>query len=173
MLNSRLLYASLLLIAEVFGGSQSMTGQSAAIAGRPASMRDLAFMSGRWEGEMEGAHMDEEWSAPVGDSMMGMFRTVKNNEPTFYEFMVVERTEGAPILKLKHFNAGLMGWEEKDKAFEFPLVNLEKNRAVFERTDKDTRLSYERTSPTSLRVILEQTANGKKTTEEFRFTRLR
>ena len=72
-------------------------------------------------------------------------------------------------MELKHFNPGLIGWEEKDQVYSYPLVKIQKNEAVFERPDKLTRLTYRRTSTDSLYVLLEQIKGGKKNTEELTF----
>lgn len=50
---------------------------------RTATLRDVAFIAGNWRGEMEGGVAEEDWKAPLGDNMMGMFRYVKDGKATF------------------------------------------------------------------------------------------
>jgi hypothetical protein len=46
-------------------------------AARPkAKIADLAWIQGRWVGEGLGGTVEEIWSPPIGDSMLGMFRLV-------------------------------------------------------------------------------------------------
>ncbi len=135
-------------------------------AARRAKVADLGFMAGDWAGEQEGEQLEEIWSRPLQDNMACMFRAIKDGKPTFYEFMVIEASAHGPVMKLKHFHAGLIGWEEKDFTWKYPLVKLSANETVFERADKKTRLIYRRQSPESLLAVLEREGKPR---EEFRY----
>ena len=137
------------------------------------SLSQLEFISGRWAGELNGGKTDEHWSAPSGDNMMGVFRYVKNGKAVFFEMMLIEMTSNGPVLRLKHFNPGLIGWEEKDQAYSYPLMEFNRNRAVFERPDKQTRLIFNRTSEQTMTVTLEQVKDGKPTSEDFKYQLVR
>ena len=151
----------------------------AAVNGKPASsqsgspekatLADLAFIAGQWRGELQGGVTEENWSPPEGDAMMGMFRYVKGGKAVFYEMLLIEMTSTGPVLRLKHFHPGLKGWEEKDEAFSYPLIDLRKDRAVFERPDKSTRLVFQRTSDATMAIWLEQTMDGKSSSQEFKY----
>jgi Domain of unknown function (DUF6265) len=125
-----------------------------------ATLADLAFIAGHGVGELQGGVIEEIWSAPRGDSMMGMFAFTKDGRARFYEFLLIEQTASGPILRLKHFNPGLAGWEEKAEVFSYPLVSLSARRAVFERPDKDTRLTFDATEAGALAVTLDQKQKG-------------
>jgi hypothetical protein len=56
--------------------------------------------------------------------MMGMYRLVRDGKPVFYELLTVVGENGTLILRLKHFNPDLTGWEEKGETVDFPLVAL-------------------------------------------------
>lgn len=133
------------------------------------TLADLAFIVGQWRGELQGGITEENWSSAAGGSMMGVFRYVKNGKAVFYELLLIEMTSTGPVLRLKHFHPGLKGWEEKDEVYSYPLVELRKERAVFERPDKNTRLIFQRTSDATMSVWLEQTKDGKPSTEEFKY----
>jgi len=90
--------------------------------GPAAQVEDMAWLAGHWMGEALGGTAEEIWSAPRGDAMMGMFRLVKDGETVFYELMTILAEDGSLVLRLKHFNADLTGWEEKDDTVDFPLV---------------------------------------------------
>nr|MCU0357549.1 DUF6265 family protein [Cyclobacteriaceae bacterium] len=55
----------------------------------------------------------------------------------------------------------------KDKPYEYPIVKLEKNKAVFEAPDQKTRLIYERVNASQLRAVLEREKNGSLEVDEF------
>lgn len=133
-------------------------------------VQDLAFISGHWQGGVAGGMFDEEWSAPSADSMMGMFRYMEDGSVKFYEFMVVEATASGPVLRLRHFDPGLTAWEEKDAALKLPVSSSTENQVVFSSADNSVRLTYRRSSPQTLTVILEHNAGGHKGRQEFDYS---
>jgi len=135
------------------------------------SINDLSFMAGRWTTTTEWGDMEENWSKPMGNSMMCSYRCVKDGKVIFYEFIVIEQLESGPVMKLRHFNPGNIAWEEKDKPYEYPLMFLEPDRARFERPDKKTALTFERTSADKMLVVLErQDKDGKWIQDEFHYS---
>ncbi|MCB0569083.1 MAG: hypothetical protein KDC66_04945 [Phaeodactylibacter sp.] len=98
----------------------------------PASIETLAWLSGRWMGEGFGGALEENWNPPLGGAMVATFRMVEDGQPQFYEICVIEPEGNTLVYKVKHFNPGLKGWEEKDGAVTFPLVRLERNAAYFQ-----------------------------------------
>lgn len=133
----------------------------------PGALQDLAFLAGCWKTTHWGGEMDECWSAPLGDNMQCMFRFLKDGKVQFYEFIVIEQTAEGLYLRLKHFNAGLIGWEEKEKSLGGPLTALEKNKAVFD------WLTYELRSPDLLVVSLRMKRGDKVTSEVMEFQRIK
>lgn len=95
-------------------------------------MEKLSWLQGTWHGEAFGGHTEEIWSAPNAGSMMFSFKLTQNNTPVFYEFGFILEQEGTLVLKLKHFNPDLTGWEEKNKFVEFKLVEQSENIVWFE-----------------------------------------
>jgi len=136
-----------------------------------ATVKDLAFMAGTWTLKHEWGDMEEYWGPPMGDNMVSSYRCVKNGKVVFYEFVVIEQTNGAPMMKMRHFNPGNIGWEEKDKPLICRLVSLTKGKVQFESTDKQVKLTYERVSPTKLNCILEEKdKQGKLQKDVFAYT---
>jgi hypothetical protein len=146
----------ILLIGASFGQSSTAGSRSPQDVG----LQDLAFISGHSRGELDGGVADEHWSEPAGDSMMGVYRYVKNGKVQMYEMMVIEQTAKGPVLRLKHFNAGLEGWEDKTQVWSFPLVRFTLGEAVFERPDKSIRITYRVAGAGVLEATLEHA--GKK-----------
>jgi len=143
-------------------------GQAGSNGSKPG-LDDLSFISGLWETEWGGGLGEEHWSARSGDSMVGTFRFIKEGKARFYELMLIEQTATGLVLRLKHFNPGLVGWEEKAQVYSYSLIEYQKDKAVFEVEDKTSRLTFQRTSKEALSVQLDQSRNGKQSAQEFKF----
>lgn len=97
-----------------------------------ASIDDVSWLSGNWVAEAFGGLAEDIWSDPAGGAMVGMFRSVTGGEVNFYEIFTISETEKTLILRLKHFNADLTGWEEKNETQDFQLVKINKDGVWFE-----------------------------------------
>ena len=136
----------------------------------PATLADVAFMAGHWVGGDPGDLSEEVWSAPEGDSMVGMWRYVAKGRARIFEILTLTTEGPNVVLRIRHFDPKLVAREEKDKAVELPLVAKGPREAVFEGPEYDAkgtvRLTY-RQDGDSLTAVLEK-AGGK---QEFRFRR--
>ena len=103
-------------------------------AGSPeANLKDMIWLSGHWQGEAFGGPIEEIWSPPRGESMMFSFKSMRQDGTVrFYEFGTISEEKGSLILKFKHFNADMTGWEEKDKFMEYRLVKITDDAAYFD-----------------------------------------
>ena len=97
-----------------------------------ASLEQLSWIAGQWEGSAFGGKVEEFWSLPSGDSMMGVFKLVVEGKTKFYEIMVIRQNRNSLVLQLKHFGYNLKGWEEKDDTVDFPLVEITENKVFFD-----------------------------------------
>lgn len=97
------------------------------------SVSELAWLSGTWHGRVGEDLLELHYSQPKLESMMGMFRWMKGEAIQFYEFILIETDPETRVvfLKIKHFNRGAVGWEEKDESITFGLVDVSPNRTVF------------------------------------------
>jgi len=95
------------------------------------AIEDLAWLEGRWQGEIGEDPIEEQWSAPANGAMMGMFRWMRGESVRIYELILLRREGDEIMLRLKHFNRDLVALEEKDKTVEFVLVELRDEEAVF------------------------------------------
>ena len=125
------------------------------------SIEDLTFISGHSRGEYDGGIADEHWSEPAGDSMMGVSRYLKGGKVQEYYLMVVEQTPKGPVLRVMDFKPGLDAWDEKARVVTNALIHLTKSEAIFERQDKEVRLTYRTAGNGVLESTIERT--GKKT----------
>lgn len=97
-----------------------------------ASIEDLEWIEGHWITEATVGTAEEIWAAPKAGAMMGMFRTERDGEISFYEFFILREVNESLLLQIKHFHRDLKGWEEKDETVDFPLVKLEEKTAWFD-----------------------------------------
>ncbi len=155
--------------ASVPGGDDKATGTQDAPRVKVA---DLAWMQGRWVGESDGDRLEEVWSAPSGDCMMGMFRWIKGGKVWMYELLTIVEDADGITFRFKHFDRKLVGWEEKDESLTFRLVSRGDREAVFRFVgDKPWDYIYRSTNSDSLEVVFQQEKDGKKATETIRFKR--
>jgi uncharacterized protein DUF6265 len=102
-------------------------------AARPAAtIADMAWLAGHWTGPALGGTSEEMWTPPSAGAMMGMYRLIKDGRPVFYELLTLVEEGGSLVLRLKHFNADLSGWEEKDRSLAFPLLAKEAGALHFD-----------------------------------------
>lgn len=126
-----------------------------------ASLNDVSWITGHWTGEAFGGKAEEIWSEPMGESMMFVFRLVKDGKVSFYEIGHIQKLDQSLVLQLKHFDGNLRGWEERDETIDFKLVKLERNKAYFE------GLTMERINKDQMNVYVLIEQDGK--TEEIVF----
>lgn len=119
-----------------------------------ASLSDLAWIRGHWRGKALGGEFEETWNPPLGDSIMGMFKHVKDGKVNFYEILTIVPDGDSLTLRLKHFHGNLVGWEEKDKSVEFPLKSISADEARFD------GLVFSRLGPNRMDISVE-TSGGK------------
>lgn len=97
-----------------------------------AKLSDISWIAGHWIGEAFGGITEEIWTEPMGGSIMGSFRVVKDGKVLFYELETITEEEETLILRLKHFSPLLIGWEEKDVTVDFKLVKVTDSRVYFD-----------------------------------------
>ncbi len=99
----------------------------------PADLSQMDWLVGQWSGEgIGGAPAMESWLPPTGGTMIGTFvQETEGGAIMFTEHMYLMEEAGSVVLRLKHFNADLTGWEEKDEMLTFRLVAVEPCAAYF------------------------------------------
>jgi hypothetical protein len=130
------------------------------------SLQLLSFLTGHWTSNADGEFQEEYWSPVQGGSMVGTFRVVRAGKPVFYEFWVIEVEDSKPVYKLKHFNGGLKGWEEKNDLVRLPVRELDSTHVVFANEDRTLSLRYERKGA-ELTATLRHIKEGKASDEVF------
>ncbi len=93
----------------------------------PATIAEAAWLVGQWSGEgIGGAEAHESWLSPSGTTMVGTFvQETAEGGIMFTEHMYLMEQDGSLVVKLKHFNPDLTGWEDKDGMLTFRLLAAE------------------------------------------------
>lgn len=131
----------------------------------PASIGDVAWLAGLWKGTGLGGRSEEMWAPPEGDRMHGHYALIKEEGEVFSEAMLLVEEDRSLVLKVRHFTAEFIAWEEKDKYVSFPLVKLGENEAYF------SGLTFRR-SGDSLSIFLVLSSGGKRTEHSFQLERV-
>lgn len=113
-----------------------------------ATLLDVSWVAGHWQGEAFGGITEEIWSPPLGESMMFVFRLMHNNKVTFYEIGHIKQVDETLLLQLKHFHGDLKGWEEKDETVDFKMVKIDGNRIYFD------NFTFEKISDTEMDIYV-------------------
>jgi hypothetical protein len=99
--------------------------------GNPIDLERLSWLSGSWFGTRGDDLVEVHYGTPKGtQSVMGMFRWIRNGKVWFFEFVTLEAEPQGLMYRIKHFHPGLVGWEEKSESVAFVLVKAgEKERS--------------------------------------------
>lgn len=131
-----------------------------------AKLKDVAWISGHWIGEAMGGQIEEVWTPPLGGSMMGSFKLVADGKVVFYELETITEANETLILRIKHFDGDLKGWEEKDESEEFKLVKITENTVYFD------QLTFKKVGKDLLNIYVVITTDKGKEEVLFQFKRL-
>lgn len=138
--------------ARAAGGQQALTEHtittdSTSPAPR-ARVADVRWLEGRWRAPALGGLTEETWQRAGPHALVGMFQAVRDDAVMFYEIFTLVEEDGSLVLKLKHFNGDLTGWEEKDAAVQFRLVRVEPDALYLD------GLTYRRTGNDALTAFV-------------------
>ena len=136
---------------------------TAARAGDPdlaATLNELAWLAGCWEGAQGDRRFEEVWLAPDAGTMIGMGRTVAGGRTLAHEFLQI-RSDGDRLVYI----ALPSGQAETI----FTAVVISADRIVFENPDHDfpQRIAYQRESDGSLLAWIEGERDGQRRRIEF------
>lgn len=145
----------------------SVTGAFAQGGGGKATMRDFTIISGCWERRDDAKKLivSEQWMSPVGTSIIGMGRTVRNGKTVDWEFMrIEERSDGIYFVAKPKANP-----VETD----FKLIRSANGEFVFENAAHDfpQRVIY-RADRNRLTARIEGTNKGNSIAVDFPMTRV-
>ncbi len=127
----------------------------------------VAWILGHWKGPALGGEAEEMWTKPTVGSMIGSFKHSVNNEVNFYEIQTISEIDSTLIMRLKHFDPELKGWEEKDETVNFELVKVEENKVFFD------GLTFEKINDDQMNVYVVMKSKGKLSELKFPYERVK
>ncbi|MFN7936672.1 MAG: DUF6265 family protein [Bryobacteraceae bacterium] len=138
----------------------------APIAWAESDVQSLGWFAGCWEMRNPAGtfSIEEMWTKPAGESLLGMGRTIRNGKTLFTEFQRIAVENG----KLTYFaRIGTKG------ATSFPLVKMTDSEVVFENPTHDfpQRVIYRKVQG-GLFARIEGVDKGKEKHEEFPYKRV-
>ena len=124
------------------------------------SINHLAWLTGSWQGPVNGGILEETWLPPKADTISALVRFTKDGSTKFIELIKIEKVGNSLELRLQIFDPPLHPRWEKPHVFE--LSKIEKNTITFRGISEGShrKLSYERVSPDNY-MIRFQTIEGR------------
>lgn len=170
-----------LFLASVCGAlltGGSVRAQVSGLSAPPikATIDQLGWVAGAWTGTLGGRTIEQHWSAPLGGSIIAMYRSVQADRATLYELLAMEQDGEGVVLRIKHFapGPGLVGQEAKDESLNHSLISLDGRTAVFEASvdGGPVRITFRSPDPGALNITVARQRNGAPVTTEFKYKRI-
>lgn len=98
----------------------------------PARLAELGWLVGTWEGQGITGPAREIYFPAMGGQMAGHFTQSRGDGIWFYEIVTIVERGNSLSYRLRHFNADLTGWEERNEVRDFPLVAREGDAYYFD-----------------------------------------
>ena len=141
-----------------------------------ATVDQLSWVTGAWTGTLGDRTVEQHWSAPLGGSIIAMYRSIQANKATLYELLAIEQEGEGVVLRIKHFapGPGLVSREAKDESANNRLVSLEGRTAVFHGGDaaNPVRITFKSPDSATLNIVSERQREGKPVATEFKYKRI-
>src|ERR1043166_4560745 len=139
MLRLTMLRLTLVLLCALFTNAQEATPNVMVrtwteAVGRPkATLNDIHWLQGEWEGKLESAMQEHTAFAPVSGHMPGFARAWgPDGAIWFYEISDFVEVDGSLEFRVKHFSGELAGWEDKNEFVRHRLVALTDQAIYFD-----------------------------------------
>lgn len=134
------------------------------LAAEAPSVSQLAWLAGCWTQARPGGVVEEHWMKPLGGTMLGMSRTVRNGKTVEFEYVQIREDGGTLVYEAR---------PSGQPAARFPLESLEDGVAVFENPAHDfpQRIIYRRAGENGIAARIEGTMKGRQRAVDFPFTR--
>ena len=132
----------------------------------PATLDDVAWLVGSWEGEAFGGTFEEVWNPPSKGSMVGFFKFMGDEAVAFYELMLLVEEEGSLSLKVKHFNPDFSAWEDREEYVDFRFVSAEEDVIHF------SGISFYRLSDNEIQAWIRMRSGDQITEEKLVYRRV-
>jgi hypothetical protein len=139
----------------------AVAAATATVAGEPIEVSRLAWLQGCWVGDEDGIAMEEHWTSPAGDGLVGMHKDVKAGRMISFEFLRVVRTANQGVCYLSSPNGR--------PVTTFCAIEMSDRRVVFENKEHDfpQRVLYWLDDEGRLHARIEGSEGGKAAFEEW------
>jgi len=135
--------------------------------GSSGSISDIRFIEGSWKATAQDRTIDAVWSSPVGESMVGYVRVMKDGTPSLYELFAFEPSEEGLVALVRHFRPGMIALEEKDQPDHYTFLEAKVGRAYFEKKGGETRVLYDRRSKNEFAIVIGKKEGGEWVYKDF------
>jgi hypothetical protein len=134
----------------------------AGAAGPAAST--LTWLAGDWQESSASQVVEEHWSRPSANGLIGMSRTVRDGRTVSFEFMRIEQRDSGMFYAAQ---------PNGRPATDFKLATSTDSELVFQGDGRDRvkRVIYRRPGAQGLYAAVEGEENGKPFKQEFHYTR--
>ena len=123
----------ILLISSVFGQIKESI-----------SVEELSWLTGNWEGQINGNILEETWLPPRAGTIVALVRSSNESGTNFVEIIIIKEINGTLELQLQLFENSLLPINSQPHRFE--LTKIEENYISFKGVTSGAHktLSYER-----------------------------
>ena len=112
---------------------------------KPLSVDNLAWLTGSWQGPINGNILEETWLPPRAGTIVALVRSSNESGTNFVEIIIIKEINGTLELQLQLFDNSLKPINNNPHSFE--LTKIENNYISFKgvSTGAHKTLSYQRT----------------------------
>jgi hypothetical protein len=127
-----------------------------------SKLEGLSFLSGCWALQNGALVIEEQWTQPSANDMLGTGRTIRGGKTVFYEFMRIER-KADEITYTPRIGS-------TPKPVVFRLIQQGPGEVIFENPEHDfpQRILYRKTAD-GLHARIEGIDKGKERSQDFRY----
>lgn len=131
-----------------------------------AEVQRLAWLEGRWSGSKDGVTIEEHWTSPSGDALLGMNKAVKGGRMVSFESLRIAATKDG---------IAYLASPQGVSPTPFKLVELADKKVVFENKEHDfpQRILYWLDETGALHARIEGPRGGKTVSQEWVWTKTR
>lgn len=148
-------------IAGAFIWAIAVCLSTSALAGPPAKIADIAWMTGNWAGALGPNQLEENWIAGEGGSIAAMVRMTGNGATSMFEVITIEEVDNSLVLHIQQWNPG---FEPRTAAAqEMELAEIGEGRVHFVAVTEGgmKSLGYSNPTPDTFIIHVEQANGGK------------
>ena len=126
-------------------------------------IRSLNWIAGDWQSITPEGAVEEHWTQPASDSMIGMSRTTRDGKTASFEYLRLELRD-ADVFYVAYPNAR--------KQAEFKLIEMSPERLAFAGGDEHVQRVVYQKEGDGLLARIEGKHNGKPFTLDFHYHRM-